>query len=152
VYKRKDKEDKAIIGGGETIKKLFVSDVQPGSLTSKLDANAQLKAGATGNGLAKAYLESLYGTILIGVCECPTGSTFDVLTDNGQFIRSEASQQAVNRAKQEMQEAADRIVSDLQNGTMKTDKASLKARAEAELHNWADSLGGSRFTPAAEAK
>jgi hypothetical protein len=152
VYKRKDKEDKAIIGGGETIKKLFASDVQPGSLTSKLDANAQLKAGATGNGLAKAYLESLYGTILIGVCECPTGSVLDVLTDNGQFIRSEAAQQAVERAKKEMQEAADRIISDLKNGKLKTDEASLKARAEAELRAWAASLGGSRFKPAAEDK
>jgi hypothetical protein len=152
VYKRKDKEDKAIIGGGETIKKLFASDVRPGSLTSKLDASAQLKAGATGNGLAKAYLESLYGTILIGVCECPTGSVFDVLTDNGQFIRSEASQQAVNRAKQEMQQAADRIISDLENGAMKADAASLKARAEAELQAWAASLGGSRFTESAGEK
>jgi hypothetical protein len=152
VYKRKDKEDKAIIGGGETIRKLFASDVQPGSLTSKLEASARLKAGATGNGLARANLESLYGTILIGVCECPTGIVIDVLTDNGQFIRSEATQQAVDRAKKEMQAAAERIVKDLESGKQPTDEASMKARAEAELRGWGESMGGDRFKPATAEK
>jgi hypothetical protein len=148
VYKRKDKEDKAIVGGGETIKKLWAADVRPGSLTSKLDAESSLEAGAQGNGLAKAHLESLYGTLLIGVCECPAGVSYKVLTDNGQFIRSEGAKAAVERAIREMKEAADRIGKDIESGELDPTGDKLKQRAEAELKKWGESLGGDRFEPA----
>jgi hypothetical protein len=148
VYKRKDKEDKAIVGGGETIKKLWAADVRPGSLTSKLDAESTLEAGAQGNGLAKAYLESLYGTLLIGVCECPAGISYKVLTDNGQFIRSEGAKAAVERAIREMKEAAERIGKDIESGELDPTGENLKRRAEAELKKWGESLGGDRFEPA----
>ena len=147
VYKREGKEDKAIVGGGETIKKLSASDVKPGSLTSRLDAESKLEAGATGNGFAKAYLESLYGTILIGVCECPEGTSYKIVTDNGQFIRSEGAEQAVERAILEMKEAADRIGKDIESGELEPTGENLKTRAESELETWGESLGGDRFQP-----
>jgi len=150
VYKREDKEDKAIIGGGETIKKIKVADQKPDSLTSRIEGNSTMEAGAQGNGFAKAYLESLYGTVLIGVCECPNGIIYRVLTDNGQFIRSDATKAAVDRAIKEMQEAAQRIGQDIENGNQKTDGESLRRRAEAELARWAKSIGGDRFEPKAE--
>lgn len=147
LYKRKDKEDKAIIGGGETIEKLFASDVKPGSLTSRLDAEASLEAGAQGNGFAKAWLESLYGTLLIGVCECPQGTLYKISFDNGQFIRSEAAAEAVKRAIREMNEAAERIGKDIESGELEPNAEDLKARAEAELKAWGESIGGERFEP-----
>jgi hypothetical protein len=150
VYKREDKEDKAIVGGGETIRKFNVADQKPDALTSRIEASAKLEAGATGNGTAEAHLESLYGTILIGVCECPNGTLYKVLSDTSQFIRSEAAQTAVNRAMQEMQQAADRIGKAIESGEQKTDGASLQRRAEGELGSWARSIGGDRFEPKAE--
>lgn len=145
VYKREGKEDKAIVGGGETIKKLSAADIKPGSLTSKLDAESTLEAGASGNGFAKAALESLYGTILIGVCECPEGTTYKVVTDNGQFIRGEGAEAAVERAIREMDEAAGRIGTAIEDGKLEPTGDQLKARAEEELKKWGESLGGDRF-------
>lgn len=145
VYKREGKEDKAIVGGGETVKKLFASDAKPDSLTSRLEATARLEAGAAGNGFAKSYLESLYGTILVGVCECPEGTTYKVITDNGQFIRSAAITEAVKRAKKEMQQAAVRIGEDIHSGAQDISGDALQRRAEAELARWAGSIGGNRF-------
>lgn len=150
VYKREGKEDKAIIGGGETIEKITVSDQKPNSLTSRIEANAAMEAGAKGNGFAKAYLESLYGTLLIGVCKCPEGTLYKVLTDNGQFIRSEAAKAAVDRAIKEMQQAAERIGQDIESGKQPADGESLRRRAEVELARWARSIGGDRFEPKAE--
>lgn len=150
VYKRKDKEDKAIIGGGETIEKIDVADQKPDSLTSHIDANVTMEAGAQGNGFAKAYLESLYGTMLVGVCECPDGILFDMLWENGQFIRSEGAKAAVERASKEMQEAEDRIKRDIESGEQEIDGESLERRVEAELARWAKSLGGDRFEPKEE--
>jgi hypothetical protein len=147
VYKREGKEDKAIVGGGETIKKLSASDVKPGSLTSKLDAEAKLEAGAQGNGFAKAHLESLYGTILIGVCECPAGTTYKTTFDNGQSIRSEGAAEAVKRAIREMNEAAERIGKDIESGELEPTGEDLRARAESELETWGESIGGDRFEP-----
>jgi hypothetical protein len=149
VYKREGKEDKAIVGGGETIKKLSASDVKPGSLTSKLDAEAKLEAGAQGNGFAKAHLESLYGTILIGVCECPAGTTYKITFDNGQSIRSEGAEEAVKRAIREMNEAAERIGKDIESGELEPTGEDLRARAESELETWGESIGGDRFEPEA---
>lgn len=145
TYKREDKEDKAIVGGGETIRKFSASDQKPNSLTSRIEANSRLGAGAEGNGFAKASLESVYGTILIGVCECPSGTMSRVLTDNGQLIQSEGAQAAAERAIEEMNEAAERIVNDIKSGEQATDGNSLKARAEGELGAWAKSIGGDRF-------
>ena len=147
VYKREDKEDKAIVGGGETIKTIKASDVKPNSLTSHINATSRLEAGAEGNGFAKASLESLYGTILIGVCECPSGRMHQVLTDNGQLIQSQGAQAAVERAKKEMQQAAERIDREIKSGAQKTDGESLKRRAEGELGAWGKSIGGDRFEP-----
>jgi hypothetical protein len=152
VYKREGKEAKAIVGGGETIKKLSAADTKPGSLTSRLDAESKLEAGATGNGFAKAYLESLYGAILIGVCECPEGTSYKIVTDNGQFIRSEGAEQAVKRAIDEMKEIADGIGEDIESGKLETTGKDLKARAESELESWGKSLGGDRFEPAKPAQ
>ncbi|MEJ8566029.1 hypothetical protein [Elongatibacter sediminis] len=145
VYKREDKEDSAIIGGGETIGKLLASDHRPGSLTSKIDAAAELEAGAEGNGFAKAWLESLYGTLLIGVCECPTHTSYKVSFDNGQFIRSEGAAEAVKRAIREMNEAAERIGKDIESGDQETTGDALEERARVELEAWGDSIGGDRF-------
>lgn len=145
VYKREDKEDKAIIGGGESVKKLGATDARPGSLTSKITAGAEMKAGAEGNGYATANLESLYGTILVGVCECPTGTVWQTLTDTSLLIESDAAQAAVNRAEKEMDDASERINADLKSGAQKTDRASLEARVTAELERWAKSIGGDRF-------
>jgi hypothetical protein len=147
VYKRIDKEDKAIIGGGVVIKKIAASDVKADSLTSRLSAAAEMEGGATGNGLAKAYLESLYGTILIGVCDCPSGVRYEILTDSGMFIRSEATEQAVQRAIKEMNDAAERIEQDIKNGDLDPTAENLKARAEQELESWGESIGGDRFSP-----
>lgn len=148
VYKREDKEDKAIIGGGETIRKIGARDQKPRTLTSKIAANAELKAGAEGNGYAKSNLESVYGTLLVGVCECPTGIVWDFLTDTSQLTQTEAANEAVARAKKEMREATERIGADIGNGSQQTDGDSLSRRAEAELARWAKSIGGDRFEEA----
>jgi hypothetical protein len=145
VYKREGLEEAAIVGGGETVERLFASDVRPDRLTSSLEASSRLEAGAKGNGFAKAYLESLYGTILIGVCECPEGTIHKVLTDNGQFIRTGGVTGAVQRAIQEMQQAAGRIGKDIESGAQDTDGKALQRRAEAALAGWAGRVGGDRF-------
>ncbi len=151
VYKRKDKEDKAIIGGGATVKKFFASDVRPNSLTSRIDAGVVMEAGATGNGFAKAYLESVYGTLLVGVCECPAadGTTISVklLTDVQMFIRTDAAKGAVDVALRDLKAAANRINQDIQSGKQDIDGAALKKRAEAELRKWGDGTAGERFKP-----
>lgn len=145
VYKREDKEDKAIIGGGETIKKIGARDHKPGSLTSRITANAELKAGAEGNGYAKSNLESMYGTLLIGVCECPNGTVWDFLTETSQLTQTDAGRAAVERALKEMREATERIGEDIKSGEQATDGETLSRRAEAELVRWAKSIGGDRF-------
>jgi hypothetical protein len=151
VYKRKDKEDKAIIGGGATVKKFFASDVRPNSLTSRIDAGVVMEAGATGNGFAKAYLESVYGTLLVGVCECPAadGTTISVklLTDVQMFIRTDAAKGAVDVALRDLKAAADRINRDIKSGKQDIDGEALKKRAEAELRGWGDGTAGERFKP-----
>lgn len=145
VYKREDKEDKAIIGGGETIRKIGTRDHKPGSLTSRITANAELKAGAEGNGYAKSNLESMYGTLLVGVCECPNGIVWDFLTETSQLTQTDAARAAVERALEEMREATERIGEDIESGEQATDGETLSRRAEAELVRWAKSIGGDRF-------
>jgi hypothetical protein len=145
-YKRADKEDKAITGGGAAVARLFASDAKPGSLTSKLEAEAELTAGAEGNGFAKAWLESLYGTILIGVCECPDGLiVFEVKTDSGLFIKSDVAAGVAKVAQQEMQKIADEIEADIASGEQDIDAQSLEDRAAEELRRWGDARGGDRF-------
>jgi hypothetical protein len=148
VYKRKDKEDKAIIGGGATVRKFFASDVRPNSLTSKIDAGVTMEAGATGNGFAKAYLESVYGTLLVGVCECPESISVKFLTDLQMFIRTDAAKGAVTVALNDMKAAVDRINKDIQSGAQEIDGPALKRRVEAELRKWGDGTAGERFRPA----
>jgi hypothetical protein len=148
VYKREDTEDKAIIGGGATVKKLFAADVRPNQLTSRIEASTLLEAGATGNGFAKAYLESLFGTLLVGVCECPDGTSVRVLTDAQMFIRSEAATGAAEVALRDMQAVADRIQRDIEGGGQDTGRGALKSRVEAELRKWGDGTAGERFKPA----
>jgi hypothetical protein len=147
VYKRKDKEDKAIIGGGATVKKLFAADVRPNSLTSKIDAAVEMKAGASGNGFAKAYLESVYGTLLVGICECPDSVTVEFLTDMQIFIRTDAAKGAVDVAMRDMQDAVDRIKRDIQSGAQGTGGEDLKKRVQGELENWGNKQAGERFQP-----
>jgi hypothetical protein len=147
VYKRKDKEDKAIIGGGATVKKFFASDVLPNSLTSKIDASVVMEAGATGNGFAKAYLESVYGTLLVGICECPSGTSYEILSDAQMFIRTDAAKGAVDVALRDMQAAVDRISKDIESGAQDTDRDKLKKRVEDELRSWGNSQAGERFQP-----
>lgn len=151
VYKREGKEDKAIIGGGETVKSIKVSDRKPDSLTSRIDASVTMEAGAQGNGLAEAYLESLYGTILIGVCECPNAPPIHkVITNNSQFLRTAAAKSVLERANREMQTAADLIGHSIEVGTQATDGESLERRAETELEEWVKKVAGDRFEPKEE--
>jgi hypothetical protein len=147
-YKRKDKEDEAITGGGASFTKLFASDVKPNALTSKINASVEMEAGASGNGLAKAYLESFYGTLLVGVCECPTFTSYEILTDTNQFIRSDAVKGAVSVAKDHMQEVAERIGKGIESGEQDIDGESLKKRVERELKDWGEDTTGHRFKPA----
>ncbi len=147
VYKRKDKEDKAIIGGGATVRKFFAADVRPNSLTSKIDGTVTMEAGATGNGFAKAYLESVYGTLLVGVCECPSGISYEILSDAQMFIRTDAAKGAVDVALRDLKAAVDRISKDIESGAQDTDGEKLKKRVETELRKWGDSQAGQRFQP-----
>lgn len=152
VYKREDKEDRAIIGGGANAVKLAASDVRPGSLTSVLEASAELTAGAKGNGFAKAYLESQYGTVLVGVCECPNGTVVQVATDSGLFIRSDVAGGVAKVVRDDLDDVAGRIADDILAGRQAADPEALEDRARSDLEAWARRHGGDRFENAAGAE
>jgi hypothetical protein len=130
----------------------FPVSCRPNSLTSKIDAGVSMEAGATGNGFAKAYLESVYGTLLVGVCECPTADgtriSVEVLSNVQMFIRTDAAKGAVDVALRDMQSAVERIESDIKSGAQDIGAEALKKRAEFELRKWGDGTAGARFKPA----
>lgn len=150
VYKREELEDESIIGGEAACVTAFVSDVRADSLTSRLSAEAEMGAGAQGNGLAEAKLESAYGTLLVGVCECPQGSIFRAVTDMGMFVHSRRASAIVSNARQMLEQRAQKIGEDLQSGALAPDGASLKARAEKDLREWARNMLGPEFGCAAQ--
>ena len=146
VYKREDKEDKAIVGGGTVLREIFAADVQDGSLTSTLNATATLEAGAKGNGVAESTLESMYGTILAGFCECPDGAIiFRVLTDTGLLVKGKTAEATARLAMQDMQAAAEAVYDDLEDGTTELEGDALKERVEKALRAWADGIASDHF-------
>ena len=54
-------EDKAIIGGGETVESIKVSDSKPDSLTSRIDATVKMEAGAQGKKESRPQYAALRG-------------------------------------------------------------------------------------------
>ncbi len=110
------------------------------------DGSVTMEAGATGNGSAKAYLESVYGTLLVGVCECPNSPpVVQIVSDVQMFIRTDADKGAVDVALGDMQKAVDRISKDIESGAQDTDKQPLVKRIESELKRWGDQQAGERF-------
>lgn len=77
---RLESGDETISGGGTYISEVIVSDSAPGSLTAVCDADSQTGGKASGNGHAKASLNSFTATVAVGVCYCPDGTTYDMIT------------------------------------------------------------------------
>lgn len=79
-YERDRLEDDAITGGGLHVSDVVVSDRAPGSLRAICEASAKTGGQASGNGHAKATLDSFTATVAIGVCYCPDDVFFDMFT------------------------------------------------------------------------
>lgn len=144
-YKRADTESKAITGGAADVKEVLVSDVQPDSLTSTVEASVTMEAGASGNGYAKALLESLYATLLVGWCDCPGGARFEMLSDLSLFMKDEAVAGYVKTAQDDLQKVLDGLGADIDAGKVELNDKDIRERLEKGLRGWADGAGGGRF-------
>jgi hypothetical protein len=82
TYQRERLEDgsETISGGGRYISEVTVSDHAPGSLTAVCEADGKTGGKASGNGHAKATLGSFTATVAVGICYCPDGSFYDMIT------------------------------------------------------------------------
>jgi hypothetical protein len=144
-YAREGQEDSAITGGGTVVTETVASDVQPDTLTSTVEATATLTAAASGNGHAKSNLESLYATVLIGLCDCPNGVRFEALTDMQLILRSRSAEGAARVAKNDLQTLVDTLAEDIGGDTIDTDGDTLKKRISDDLRGWAEHAGEGKF-------
>lgn len=130
---------------GKQCAEAFVSDFGEKALTSTVSAKASLEAGVTGEGEATARLESLYATILIGMCQCRDEIQFQVLTDFGLFRSSSTLAAEMGDARANWKKRAKQIRLDLETGILELDGESLKARCEQEVRGWAGDVQGNHF-------
>lgn len=135
-YNRKGLEDKSktLTGTGSACHEVIVSDSRPGSLTSKVSGISHTRGEAEGNGYADAALESMYATVMIGVCECPGGTwSWESYSDAGFYAKDGTRMGLVNLDFEDMIEEVGNTLGEAKN----RNAASLQKSLEEAMKKWA---------------